>query len=710
MKNNYVWIGRPALTLIIVLATLLALVLDIAIGPRLDNIPHDIVSVSKPRGAWQHVGIVAVDDKIPLNVGRTQMLPLFALATQRLVSAGATAVYLDARVPLTLDPRLPFAKCINTDDQINWSLPRCAGSDGDCSLRSSRIGRLGPLNMPKKVFERFYFAPPHVDSEPAKYWALFGRQVSSSDAIKNTVLDRLVFAESHGGDGVARWYDYAPRHAVMVMASSTTSLSKQPAEICTLFGKDQTACGRVRQGPFTSKFDIELADSRALLPLSKLVSCGNKKVDGLKNRVNGRAIILQTTAPLEPIDFHTTPMTTTINGDAKLSSGPQFLADAVDTQVLGDGPRLVNSFARLVMYLLAIVVSLGAVFLIPTYVVVMIPISIGSIIFGLSYLSFPSVLYPIFGPVLVSVFCVMLVYIYQRKASLKDAKIVSHYLPDKVRSIVLGEGVNNSTFSQGTESAVLISDIAGYTGFTSLVRDPEIVFRTINQYLDQVSQQVQSECGGWLEGYTGDEVCFYWPVKYDEQAKLNALKASLSLEQLQHAFFNDLLDDEHINAIPNAKRFVQEKMMSGIGVSFGSLVMGNIGPLEGVKKFGILGDPLNLSARLESLTRSFSAKIILSSAFIDVANDNGYQTRYLGCIRVKGRMDPEKIYELIVPRNQPSIDEVSTWEGWITKIEETACWVEYPGMHYQKDVASVNEWFEKGLLDRSSCAWYLDQK
>ena len=721
-KNGFEWINPRPLLLLFALSMLTALIWHFTLGYRLDRPLHDVISVAEPRLDWQHTGVVAVDDGVPLRVGRTQMLPLFARATETLVGAGARAVYLDARVPLTIDSRLPFAECIADSDQVRWSQPRCRASDGSCDLMSSTAGRRGPLAMQPEAFDRFYYAPPHSDTDPPRYWALFGRMVTADLAEAHIGRDELVVPDDPGlRDGVSRWLSHEPAHAINRLvaalrpdidrAESNSGLT-QVIEQCQTSGRGSAACGRVRQGPFVSDFNYLAGEQRSLIPLSTVARCDGELPPSVQSRIAGKVFILQISAPLEPIDFHNTPMTTALNGDAKLTAGPQFLADAIETQIFQDGPRLLNDWAAIGVYLLVLVVTLGMLYRFAIQLAFVVPPVVAVVLFAIGYLAFPALLLPIVGPVAVSALLVGLVVIFQRNRSMREARIVSGYLPAKVRSVVLREGVSNSSFSQETACAVLISDIAGYTRFTSLVQDPEIVFREINRYLDAVTQQVQSECEAWLEGYTGDEVCFYWPEKYDPDARRNALRAALVLNRLQKDYFQSMGDRPYARRDKQIQAHIQEGMRAGIGLAFGDLTMGNIGPEKGIKKFGILGDPLNLSSRLEGLTRKFSSDIIASQAFLEAASTLKITTRRLACVKVKGRSEAETIYALGVhedPRFDPH--RVAQWETWLTNLEQTGEWISPdPDMGYEADVETILSWLDRGLLRAEEGVWYLDEK
>jgi adenylate cyclase len=157
---------------------------------------------------------------------------------------------------------------------------------------------------------------------------------------------------------------------------------------------------------------------------------------------------------------------------------------------------------------------------------------------------------------------------------------------------------------------------------------------------------------------------------------------------------------------------IEEGMRAGIGLAFGDLTMGNIGPEKGIKKFGILGDPLNLSSRLEGLTRRFSSDIIASQAFLDAARTLEITTRRLAAVKVKGRSEAETIYALGDHRD-PRFDprRVEQWETWLTKIEHQGEWVSPdPEMGYETDVETIRSWLERGLFQPEEGVWYLDEK
>ncbi|RPI51123.1 MAG: adenylate/guanylate cyclase domain-containing protein, partial [Acidobacteria bacterium] len=87
----------------------------------------------------------------------------------------------------------------------------------------------------------------------------------------------------------------------------------------------------------------------------------------------------------------------------------------------------------------------------------------------------------------------------------------------------------------------------------------------------------------------------------------------------------------------------------GIGISTGPMIAGNIGS-EAIMSYTVIGDSVNLGARLESLNKQYGTRIIISEAVREALPDR-YFFRPLGDVVVKGKTKPVAIYE--VKENQP---------------------------------------------------------
>jgi adenylate cyclase len=206
-------------------------------------------------------------------------------------------------------------------------------------------------------------------------------------------------------------------------------------------------------------------------------------------------------------------------------------------------------------------------------------------------------------------------------------------------------------------------------------------------------------------------VCYYWPYKNEnkDQAFQNALMGAVELSKLQKRFFCEVVARYKSKINPAILQIISLIVDAGIGLSSGTVVMGDLGPKQGVRKFGILGDPMNLTARIESLTRHFNCEIIVTADFYDTAKTLGIPVRRLGRFCVKGRTQPEVIYAVSFPDDPRFLKEdIDLWEAWLS-IEEQGIAHNFdcPSI-YKKDRESFGKWKTRSLLKNG--IWHLDEK
>jgi len=279
--------------------------------------------------------------------------------------------------------------------------------------------------------------------------------------------------------------------------------------------------------------------------------------------------------------------------------------------------------------------------------------------------------------------------------------------------MLLSTGKDNVFVNRKTKAVVLISDVAGYTQVTSLLQDPALVFNLINEYLDRTTIILQEKFYGWLENYVGDLVCFYWPAENDaelEKQKQLALQAAIVQSDLQQTFFKSL-EEQKLPIDSSVLKRISSIINAGIGVSTGDIVMGNLGPENGVQKFSVLGDPLNLSSRIESLTRHFNTEIMITDELVSSAEKLGLKVRGIARVRVKGRAAASEIYALGKADDPRFTDEVvRQWEQFRSALEERGDQSVIAPEVLNQDAATLLDWYNKDLLDEEDKVWNLTAK
>ena len=212
------------------------------------------------------------------------------------------------------------------------------------------------------------------------------------------------------------------------------------------------------------------------------------------------------------------------------------------------------------------------------------------------------------------------------------------YMTPGVADRVMALGEDVLMVGERKDVTVLFSDIRGYTTLTEALEAADVV-SMLNEYFETMVEAVfHSE--GTLDKFIGDALMavFGAPLALNNHA-WSAVCSALDMRRRLVAFNQERL----------AKG--QPELRIGIGLSSGEVVSGNIGSQRKME-YTVIGDGVNLSARLESITKQYGCDIVLSEHTYELCKDM-IRVRELDLIRVKGKLEPVKIYELVGDRTHP---------------------------------------------------------
>lgn len=201
----------------------------------------------------------------------------------------------------------------------------------------------------------------------------------------------------------------------------------------------------------------------------------------------------------------------------------------------------------------------------------------------------------------------------------------------KVVSQQIAEELLNNPVELGGEertATILFSDIRGFTSFCE-GKSPQKVLEELNKVLSRISDIIEAH-QGVVDKYQGDAVMalFGAPIAGEHDAD-NAMAASLEIIAALDA--------------------MDSQLAACVGINTGLVVAGNLGSANRLN-YSVIGDTVNLAARLESLTRFYSVNNIVSEASMLAAPD--YVYRELDEVRVAGKSESVKIFELIGRESQ----------------------------------------------------------
>ncbi|KJV07741.1 hypothetical protein VZ94_02820 [Methylocucumis oryzae] len=361
-----------------------------------------------------------------------------------------------------------------------------------------------------------------------------------------------------------------------------------------------------------------------------------------------KAVIFQVTTPVDVTDTVITAMTNAFFSPKQLTPGAQFLADAVETLLNQDYPRRPMSWVNhLLFFIIALATVATAAWLRPAKLWVF-GLGLFLVLVGLCWLNPIVQLWPVTAGFAVFLSATLEVVTMRFVIGLRQGQLLTRYMPQQIYHLLIAMKPNQMSPNTCQQVVVLMSDLEGYTNITGILRDPESLFNLMNDYLNETSLILDSKYNGWLESYVGDMVCYYWPVSEHsaQHTYKNALMAALELSALQQQFFATVSERYTKQFNAEVLQQIAQTIDAGIAVNAGMAAMGDLGPNKGVRKFGILGDPINLVSRMEALTRLFNTEIIIPQTLADIAVTVGIAVRRLGLICVKGRNQPTMLYAM----------------------------------------------------------------
>jgi len=182
------------------------------------------------------------------------------------------------------------------------------------------------------------------------------------------------------------------------------------------------------------------------------------------------------------------------------------------------------------------------------------------------------------------------------------------------------------------EMSVLFSDIRGFTA-ASETSTPEAVVTQLNEYFTAMVA-VLFRHHGTLDKFVGDQVMglFGAPVQDSRHAD-HAVAAALEM--------SDVLDRLNAGWIAQGR----SPLEIGIGINSGEMIAGNIGS-DTIMSYTVIGDAVNIGARIESLNKEHGTRILISQATRDRLT-SGAATRLVGPLAVKGRREPVVVHEVV---------------------------------------------------------------
>jgi len=174
------------------------------------------------------------------------------------------------------------------------------------------------------------------------------------------------------------------------------------------------------------------------------------------------------------------------------------------------------------------------------------------------------------------------------------------------------------------EMAVMFCDIRDFARLSQKM-EPHILIALLNDFYEAMGYVIGRR-GGEIDKLIGDCILATFP---------DADSALTAAVEMKEALF-DLNDCNLKGGLP--------RLRTGIGIHFGTVVVGNLGSREKMD-LTIIGDTVNVASRIEALTKFYITDVIVSEDFKNRLSLD-MKMRYIDTVRVKGREDPIRLYEV----------------------------------------------------------------
>jgi adenylate cyclase len=264
------------------------------------------------------------------------------------------------------------------------------------------------------------------------------------------------------------------------------------------------------------------------------------------------------------------------------------------------------------------------------------------------------------------------------KASLRS---FGRYVPTELVRKLLKEGEEARLGGQVKNLTLLFSDVEGFTSLSEKMT-PQSLVDALGEYLDVVTGVIGQSLGV-IDKYIGDGILAFFNAPHDDPHHVaNACRCAL---KIQEALESKRAEWEAVG---------EPAFRTRIGLHTDDVVVGNIGTPERFS-YTVIGDGVNLAARLESLNKVYGTWVLVSENTRAVAGD-GFEWRRIDRTAVKGREKGEFVYELLGEKGKAA-KETLRWRDLYEKALDA-----YLDRRFEQAVEGFEEAAQIRQADRAS--------
>ncbi len=311
----------------------------------------------------------------------------------------------------------------------------------------------------------------------------------------------------------------------------------------------------------------------------------------------------------------------------------------------------------------------------------------------------------LFSNLLIFIFITLYVIIYEERDKKYLKNIFTNYLSPEVIDDVYKSKEEVKLGGEEKHITAFFTDIQGFSSFSEILTAEQLV-ELLNEYLGAMTD-ILLDAGGTLDKYEGDAIIAFYgaPLKIKDSA-FKACKTAILMQEklieLKEKWKNEKTNDSsRINKEVSEEvwgkgdkwpKLVHDMKMR-IGINFGLIVVGNMGS-EKRKNYTMMGDDVNLAARLESAAKQYGVYSVASEKTLNqeweekeekFVTKDFFTYRLLDKVVVVGKKEVVKFYELISLKGEETEQQRKLMDAYNQGID----------LYYKKDFPKALEYFQE---------------
>jgi adenylate cyclase len=294
---------------------------------------------------------------------------------------------------------------------------------------------------------------------------------------------------------------------------------------------------------------------------------------------------------------------------------------------------------------------------------------------------------PVVAPAagLVLAFLTTTIYNYATEGSQKRfiKSAFSRYLAPSVIEQIIADPSQLKLGGDRREMTAIFTDIQRFSSISSELQDqygeegPKVLVNLLNLYLTEMSNIVLAN-GGTIDKYEGDAIIAFFgaPIWTERHAAL-ACRSAIQMKRRERELRSEIMKEDSPFYAPLSK-LIREKVIreerplyTRLGINSGDMVVGNMGTPDKMD-YTIMGNAVNLAARLEGVNKQYNTHGILISEYTRGHIGEEFVLRPLSRVTVVGIPTPVRLFELLETKEDAAprlLDAAGAWEQGFAAYE-----------------------------------------